>query len=40
VRVQTDPPGMGVVFKDLSSYSQALIGKLLTGGHGSSDDDI
>jgi Tfp pilus assembly protein PilZ len=39
VRVQTDPPGMGVVFKDLSSYSQQLIGKLLTGGHRSTDDD-
>ncbi len=30
VRVQDDPPGMGVVFKELSSYSQNLITKLLT----------
>jgi Tfp pilus assembly protein PilZ len=30
VRVQDDPPGMGVVFRELSSYSQSLIGKLLT----------
>ena len=30
VRVDADPPGMGVVFKQLSHYSQRLIGKLLT----------
>lgn len=30
VRVETDPPGMGVVFKELSTYSQNLINKLLT----------
>ncbi len=30
VRVEADPPGMGVVFKELSSYSQRLIEKLLT----------
>ena len=30
VRVDADPPGMGVVFKQLSSYSQRLIEKLLT----------
>ncbi len=29
VRVETDPPGMGVVFKRLSSYSARLIEKLL-----------
>ena len=29
VRVETDPPGMGVVFTSLSEYSQRLIGKLL-----------
>jgi uncharacterized protein (TIGR02266 family) len=29
VRVETDPPGMGVVFKELSDYSRALIEKLL-----------
>jgi uncharacterized protein (TIGR02266 family) len=30
VRVETDPPGMGVVFRKLSGYSQGLIEKLLT----------
>lgn len=30
VRVETDPPGMGVVFKQLSGYSARLIEKLLT----------
>jgi len=30
VRVEADPPGMGVVFRKLSSYSQGLIEKLLT----------
>jgi uncharacterized protein (TIGR02266 family) len=30
VRVEGDPPGMGVVFRKLSSYSQGLIEKLLT----------
>jgi Tfp pilus assembly protein PilZ len=30
VRVEADPPGMGVVFKQLSSYSKTLIEKLLT----------
>jgi uncharacterized protein (TIGR02266 family) len=34
VRVETDPPGMGVVFRKLSSYSQGLIEKLLTAKHG------
>jgi uncharacterized protein (TIGR02266 family) len=29
VRVQEDPPGMGVVFTELSQYSQHLIEKLL-----------
>lgn len=29
VRVESDPPGMGVVFKKLSSYSETLIQKLL-----------
>lgn len=29
VRVQTDPPGMGVVFRQLSDYSQNLINNLL-----------
>jgi|SRR5690606_8841995 len=30
VRVESDPPGMGVVFQKLSSYSRRLIEKLLT----------
>jgi uncharacterized protein (TIGR02266 family) len=30
VRVETDPPGMGVVFRKLSGYSKGLIEKLLT----------
>ena len=30
VRVETDPAGMGVVFKALSGYSAQLIEKLLT----------
>jgi uncharacterized protein (TIGR02266 family) len=34
VRVQQNPSGMGVVFKDLSSYSEKLIRKLLTQGDG------
>jgi hypothetical protein len=31
VRVQDDPPGMGVVFRELSLYSRHLIEKLLMG---------
>jgi hypothetical protein len=30
VRVETDPPGMGVVFTALTDYSQRLIARLLT----------
>lgn len=30
VRVEEDPPGMGVVFTQISSYSKELIDKLLT----------
>jgi hypothetical protein len=30
VRVHTEPPGMGVVFRELGSYSKGLIDKLLT----------
>ena len=30
VRVEEDPPGMGVVFVELSHYSKALIERLLT----------
>ena len=31
VRVERDPPGMGVVFRELAGYSKDLIEKLLTG---------
>ncbi len=31
VRVEKDPPGMGVVFRELSAYSKDLIEKLLIG---------
>ena len=34
VRVESDPAGMGVVFRKLSSYSEALIEKLLTAQRG------
>ena len=30
VRLENDPPGMGVVFTELSQYSQGLIERLLT----------
>jgi uncharacterized protein (TIGR02266 family) len=30
VRIETSPPGMGVVFKRLDKYSERLIEKLLT----------
>lgn len=32
VRVEEDPPGMGVVFTSLSQVSQAIIERLLTNG--------
>src|SRR5579883_171421 len=32
VRVEKDPPGMGVVFRQLSAYSKDLLEKLLTRG--------
>lgn len=31
VRVEKDPSGMGVLFRELSAYSKDLIDKLLTG---------
>ncbi len=31
VRVEKDPPGMGVVFRQLSAYSKTLLEKLLVG---------
>lgn len=39
VRVDTDPPGMGVVFKELSSYSRTLIEKLLTAKSAATGDE-
>jgi uncharacterized protein (TIGR02266 family) len=39
VRVADDPPGMGVVFKTLSSYSQQIIQRLLTQQGAPADDD-
>jgi hypothetical protein len=30
VRVELDPPGMGVVFRQLTHYSKQLIERLLT----------
>ena len=30
VRVQKDPPGMGLVFTELTEYSQGLLARLLT----------
>ena len=38
VRVQKDPPGMGVVFTELSQYSQHLINRLLTSQAGALGD--
>src|SRR6478672_8622950 len=34
VRVQDDPPGMGVVFTHVSHHSQHLLQRLLTAGKG------
>ncbi len=34
VRVEKDPPGMGVVFRELSAYSKGLLDKLLTQRRG------
>ncbi len=39
VRVQTDPPGMGVVFRELSQYSRGLIDRLLTQPPGKPVED-
>ncbi|MDH3624919.1 MAG: PilZ domain-containing protein [Myxococcales bacterium] len=30
VRIQDDPPGMGVVFTELTDYSEGLLARLLT----------
>lgn len=34
VRVDADPAGMGVVFRELSAYSKNLLERLLTAPHG------
>ena len=38
VRVENDPPGMGVVFTELSQYSKHLIDRLLTVPRVSAED--
>jgi uncharacterized protein (TIGR02266 family) len=37
VRVEHEPPGMGVVFTELSQYSKHLIDRLLTAPRGSAE---
>ena len=39
VRVHDDPPGMGVVFTELSNTSQAIIERLLTARRGRSAEE-
>ena len=39
VRVQKDPPGMGVVFTELSQYSKHLLSQLLTGSPRKREDE-
>jgi len=39
VRLESDPPGMGVVFTELSQYSQGLIERLLTARPRGPDPD-
>ena len=34
VRVETEPAGMGVVFREISAYSKGIIDRLLTQGIG------
>ncbi|HEY3594479.1 MAG TPA: PilZ domain-containing protein [Polyangiaceae bacterium] len=34
VRVEEDPPGMGVVFREIDGYSKGIIERLLTQGIG------
>jgi hypothetical protein len=31
VRVEENPPGMGLVFREISTYSKGIIEKLLVG---------
>lgn len=38
VRVENDPPGMGVVFTELSQYSKHLIDRLLTVPRAAAED--
>jgi uncharacterized protein (TIGR02266 family) len=39
VRVQKDPPGMGVVFTELSQYSKHLLSQLLTSSPRAEEKD-
>ncbi len=39
VRVDKNPPGMGLVFRELSSASETIISRLLTVPRRSSDED-
>jgi hypothetical protein len=36
VRVESNPPGMGVVFREIGAYSKAIIDRLLLQGLGAS----
>jgi hypothetical protein len=38
VRVEDNPPGMGIVFREIGAYSKALIDRLLLQGVGTKDD--
>jgi hypothetical protein len=37
VRIEDNPPGMGVVFREIGAYSKAIIDKLLLQGVGGDD---
>ncbi len=37
VRVEADPPGMGLVFRELSSTSETIISRLLTAPRSTTD---
>lgn len=38
VRVEDNPPGMGIVFREIGAYSKALIDRLLLQGVGKQDE--
>jgi hypothetical protein len=38
VRVEENPPGMGIVFREIGAYSKALIDRLLLQGVATKDD--